>query len=325
MGVTSYIIQLNNVMKTQIYKGLTALMVLASSIAYGQQNNDNNRYRNDDRNYDNRSSRYDDERDYRNDRQDRDNRNDDRQRRDDDMRRRDDDRRRQDDDRDQRSTDSDRYRSDSRTFRRYEDRDLQQAYDKGYDDGMNDVEKNKRKERKENYKNFAFGVYGGLNSTFLAGESLNGNNPQGRLGYQLGAYVRGGGRLFGQIGVEYLTSSSNIITKGDGTTKNLNDVINGVDQKYIHIPAYIGVKLAQSPKGVSAVRLQVGAELATVTSNQTEQTLNNSSVNGLANLGFDAGPLTIDFVYHYGFNNTIQNQAVSYKPRILGVNVGFKF
>ncbi len=308
-------------MKKQIYQGLTALLVMAAPIAYGQGYDNNRQY--DNRNYDSRSSRYDDERnDTRNNsRQDRDYRNDDRRNDD----RRNDDRDYRNDDRD-RNTDSDRYRSDNRTFRRYEDRDLQQAYDKGYDDGMSDVEKNKRKERKENYKNFTFGLYGGLNSTFLSGESVNGSNPQGRLGYQLGGYVRGGGRIYGQIGVEYLTSSSNIITKGDGTVKNLNDVINGVDQRFIHIPAYVGVKLAQSPRGLSAIRLQVGAELATVTGNATPDiTLTNSSVNGLANLGFDAGPLTIDFVYHHGFNNTIQNQAVSYKPRILGVNVGVKF
>lgn len=308
-------------MEKQIYKGLTALLVLASTIAYGQQSNDNNRYRNDDRNYDNHPSRSDD--DYRNDRQ---NRDDEMRRRDDDMRRREDDMRRRNDDRDERSTDADRYRSDSRTFRRYEDRDLQQAYDKGYDDGMSDVEKNKKKERKENYKNFSFGVYGGLNSTRFPGEGVNGNNLSGRLGYQLGAYVRGGGRIYGQIGVEYLTSSSDFYTKGDSAVKNLNDVIKNVDQRYIHIPAYIGVKLAQSPRGLSAVRLQVGAELATITGNSnSDLTLNNSTVNGLANLGFDAGPLTIDFVYHYGFNNTIRNQTADSKPRILGVNVGFKF
>ncbi len=295
-------------MKKQIYRGLTALLVMATTIAYGQQNNNYNdsRYRNDDRNYDNRSPRTDD---YRNDRQSRDDRQ-------------------PNDNRDQQTMGSDRSRSDSRNDRQYQDRDLQQAYDKGYDDGMSDAEKNeqnKKNERKAKYQSFAFGVYGGLNSTFLSGESINGNNPQGRLGYQFGGYVRGGGRLFGQVGVEYLASSSNIITKGDGTVKNLNDVINGVDQRYIHIPAYIGVKLAQSPRGMSAIRLQVGAELATVTSNKTDLTLNNSSVNGLADLGFDAGPLTIDFVYHHGFNNTISNQTVSYKPRILGVNVGFKF
>ena len=292
-------------MKKQVYQGLTALLLMVTTMAHGQNNNSNDNRQYDDRNYDSRSSsRYDDDRNYDSrDRSDRNYRSDDRDR----------------------NTDSQRYRDDSRTFRRYQDQDLQQAYDKGYDDGMNDAQTTKRKEHKANYQSFAFGLYGGLNATFLAGETVSTSNPQGRIGYQLGGYVRGGGRLFGQIGVEYMTSSSNIVTKGDGTLKNPQDVINGVDQRYIHIPAYVGVKLAQSNRGISAIRLQVGAELATVTSNTTDVTLNNSSVNGLANLGFDAGPLTIDFVYHYGFNNTIQNQMVNYKPRILGVNVGIKF
>ncbi|MBC8155292.1 MAG: hypothetical protein H7Z72_20570 [Bacteroidetes bacterium] len=329
-------------MKKQVYRGLTALLVMGTTLAYGQGYDNNRRY--DDRTYNSRSSRPDDERrnndrdraerDYRNDDfRDNGSRNNDYQRTDD---RRDDDRsarddrrdydmRRRDDDRDrERSTDSDRYRSDNRTFRRYEDQDLQQAYDKGYDDGMGDVEKNERKERREDYKNFTFGLYGGLNSTRFDGEGVNGQNLSGRLGYQLGAYVRGGGRIYGQIGVEYLTSSSDFYRRADSTV-SLNEVISNVDQQYIHIPAYIGVKLAQSPRGLSAVRLQVGAELATVTGNNSDFTFNNSTINGLANLGFDAGPLTVDFVYHYGFNNTIRDQAASSKPRILGVNVGVKF
>lgn len=312
-------------MKKGVYQGLTALLVMASTIAYGQNYDNNRRY--DDRNYDSRSSRYEDERSTNrsNDSRNNDFRTSDRSerdsRRDDDMRRRDDDRRNDDQNR---STDSDRYRSDSRTFRRYEDRDLQQAYDKGYDDGMSDIEKNKRQERRQDYKNFSFGLYGGLNSTRFDGEDVNGNNLSGRLGYQLGGYVRGGGRIYGQIGVEYLTSSSDFYQKADSTV-SLNEVIKNVDQKYIHIPAYIGVKLAQSPRGLSAVRLQVGAELATVTGNNSDFTFNNSTINGLANIGFDAGPLTVDFVYHYGFNNTIRDQTASSKPRILGVNVGVKF
>ena len=46
-------------------------------------------------------------------------------------------------------------------------------------------------------------------------------------------------------------------------------------------------------------------------------------VNGLANLGFDAGPITLDFVYHYGFADVIASG--NSKRRILGVNLGFKF
>lgn len=284
-------------MKKKVHQGLLALLVMASSVAYGQQYDERDNSRNDDQD---RSSRNEDYR-----------RNNDRQ---------------QEDYR--RNTNSERYRDDSRTFRRFDDRDLQQAYDRGYDDGKSDFERTKSRQHHENYKNFAIGVYGGLNSTRFPGEDIDGNNLSGRLGYQVGAYVRGGGRLYGQIGVEYFTSSSNFYRKGDGQINGLQDITKKVDQRYINVPVYIGVKLAQSDRGISAVRLQVGAELAARTGNNKDSLLtltNDTNINALANLGFDAGPLTIDFVYHHGFNNTIINQTADSRVRIIAVNVGFKF
>ena len=64
----------------------------------------------------------------------------------------------------------------------------------------------------KDYKNFVFGIYAGLNSTKLKGESTGGD-ISGRIGYQAGFFVRGGGRLFGQLGAEYFASSSNYFTE----------------------------------------------------------------------------------------------------------------
>lgn len=215
--------------------------------------------------------------------------------------------------------------------RMYDERDLSKAYDEGFEDGMREFEVAERKERRENYKNFTFGVYGGANSTRFEGESVEGNNLSGRLGYQLGFFVRGGGRIYGQIGAEYLTSSSEFYQAGGtDTTTSVKEIIGNVDQKYLHIPAYIGVKLAQSDRGVSAVRLQVGAEYAAPLGvnnnafNFQQGDFRAATINGLANLGFDAGPLALDFVYHYGFADVIEN-TTNTKRRILSVNVGVKF
>ncbi|OIN57582.1 hypothetical protein [Arsenicibacter rosenii] len=235
----------------------------------------------------------------------------------------------------------DRYDRRNDNYRAQPDnRELQRAYDEGYQDGRRDAKEMLRSEynrdqarekdnRKSDYKNFTFGVYTGANSTRFEGEDVNGNALRGRLGWQFGAFVRGGGRLYGQIGAEYLTSSSDFYQAGDGAS--VDDITSQIDLRYVHVPAYIGFKLAESKRGISAVRLQVGAEFATPVGNNNNKDFGfersdfqNATLSGLANLGFDAGPLFLDLVYHHGFADVLKDQSNS-KRRILGVNVGLKF
>ncbi|MFC5408652.1 PorT family protein [Larkinella bovis] len=177
------------------------------------------------------------------------------------------------------------------------------------------------------YKAFTGGFYVGANSTRYRGEDIDGDNPSGRLGYQIGAFVRGGGRLYGQLGVEYFASSSNYFSPGDGSS--LQDISGRINTKWLQIPAYIGVKLAQSERGISAVRLAVGAEYANRLSSSNTINIDNNEIKsgtflGLVNLGFDIGPVLIDLVYHHGFSDAIEGFNNSQR-RALGVNVGFKF
>jgi len=191
----------------------------------------------------------------------------------------------------------------------------------------------------KDYKNFVFGIYAGLNSTKFKGESVNTSGDiSGRIGYQAGFFVRGGGRLFGQIGGEYFASSSNYFTKGDGqTAASIQDQIN---IQYVQIPVYIGYKLLQSERGLSAIRLQVGLEYANRISsssgkfNLTNAEIKSGTFNGLAQLGFDIGPLLIDLTYHHGFSDSITNPTngsttttgfAGSQRRILSASVGFKF
>lgn len=190
---------------------------------------------------------------------------------------------------------------------------------------------------KKDYKNFVFGIYAGLNSTKLKGESTGGD-ISGRVGYQAGFFVRGGGRFFGQLGAEYFASSSNYFTKGDGATASqIQDQIN---IQYVQIPVYIGYKLLESDRGISAIRLQVGLEYANrISSNSGKFELTNSEIksgtfNGLGQLGFDIGPLLIDLTYHYGLSDSIKNPTngsttstgfAGSSRRILSASVGFKF
>lgn len=221
-----------------------------------------------------------------------------------------------------------RYEDRRGSDRMFDERDLSKAYDEGFEDGQRSVAVEERRERRENYKHFTFGIYAGANSTRLAGETVQENRLAGRLGYQAGFFVRGGGRVYGQIGAEYMTSSSDFYRAGDGAS--ISDITSNVDQKYIQVPALIGVKLAQSDRGISAVRLAVGAEYAAplgVSNNAfnfQSSDFRAATVNGLVNLGFDAGPLLVGFMYHYGFADIIANTDNT-KRRILSVNVGVKF
>ena len=191
----------------------------------------------------------------------------------------------------------------------------------------------------KDYKNFVFGIYAGLNTTKFKGETTNTSGDlSGRIGYQAGFFVRGGGRLFGQIGGEYFASSSNYFTKGDG--QKLQNIQDQIDIKYVQIPVYIGYKLLQSDRGISAIRLQVGLEYANrISSSSGKFNLSNAEIksgtfNGLGQLGFDIGPLLIDLTYHYGLGDSIKNPTngnvtstgfAGSQRRILSASVGFKF
>lgn len=182
----------------------------------------------------------------------------------------------------------------------------------------------------KDYKNFVFGIYAGLNSTRLTGEDLNSDDIRGRLGYQAGFFVRGGGRLYGQLGAEYFASSSNYYSPGDGTpASQIRDQIN---IQYVQIPVYIGYKLLESDRGISAIRLQAGLEYANrINSNSGDFNLTNSEIksgtfNGLGQLGFDIGPLLIDLTYHHGFSDAVSGTGFNgSQRRIVSASVGFKF
>jgi len=223
--------------------------------------------------------------------------------------------------------------SSDQDFRKDRRQDFSDDRKRDRDDDNNDRDRRYSQRDKRNvevkrpYKAFTGGFYVGANSTRYQGEKVDGKNPNGRLGYQIGAFARGGGRLYGQLGVEYFASSSNFFSPGDGTP--LTEISQRIDTKWIQVPAYIGFKVAQSKRGISGIRLAVGAEYARRIGNSNTVEINDDVIKqgtfqALGNLGFDIGPLLIDFVYHHGLNNTIQGFNNSQR-RAVGVNVGFKF
>jgi hypothetical protein len=132
--------------------------------------------------------------------------------------------------------------------------------------------------------------------------------------------------VFGQIGAEYRRSSSNLIRTGSGSGTTVGEIRGQIDQTFLAIPAYVGLRLG----GALGVRLQVGAELAALVAigdnnfQLGRDDVNRTILNGLAGVGINLGPLTLDANYNLGFQNVFDNGADT-KRRMLAVNLGFRF
>lgn len=171
-----------------------------------------------------------------------------------------------------------------------------------------------------------FGVYAGINFSKFVNEPIPSNAF--RTGWQAGIYGRSGGTIFGQVGVEYRNSTSTLIRTGQGTTGSQvrNEIRDNIDQHFLAIPAYVGVRVG----GTAGLRLQAGAELAALVAvgkNNFQlgaDDLNRTILNGLLGAGINLGPLTLDALYNHGFANVF-DQGADTKRRIWAFNVGFRF
>ncbi len=173
-----------------------------------------------------------------------------------------------------------------------------------------------------------FGIYAGVNFSQFVNEQKPAKSY--RPGYQVGLYYRSPGTIFGQIGAEYRASSSNLIStaSGSGTTTGTvsNELKSNIDQRFLAIPVYVGTRIG----GALGLRLQVGAELASLVGvskndfNLGSDDLKRTILNGLAGVGINLGPLTLDAVYNHGFVQVFDKTADT-KRNILAVNVGLRF
>lgn len=174
-------------------------------------------------------------------------------------------------------------------------------------------------------KSGKFGIYAGINASRFVNEPIP--DDAYRVGWQAGLYGRSGGTVFGQIGLEYRNSTSNLVrTGGNSTTPTAAEVRGRIDQHFVAIPAYVGLRVGSA----LGLRLQVGAELASLVSignnnfNLGEDDLNRTILNGLAGVGINLGPLTLDAVYNLGLQNVFDDGADT-KRRILALNLGLRF
>ena len=169
-----------------------------------------------------------------------------------------------------------------------------------------------------------FGVYAGANFSRFVNEPI----PDGayRAGYQIGVYGRTAGTIFGQLGVEYRTSTAGLVRNGAGQpTQSPRQISGNIDQHFVAIPAYVGARLGTA----LGVRLQVGAEIsALVVNSSNEFGIGNDDVRraivaGLAGVGINLGPVTLDAVYNLGLTNVFETNDT--KRRLIAINIGFRF
>ncbi|WP_229365745.1 PorT family protein [Fibrisoma montanum] len=178
--------------------------------------------------------------------------------------------------------------------------------------------------RRADGKQGRFGIYAGVNASQFIGEPIAGDETTGRVGYQLGLYGRTGGTVFGQIGAEFRASSTELFRRGGGQT--VGDLRDRIDQYFIAVPIFIGVR-AGGPLGF---RAQIGPELATLFAigdnnfNFGNDDVNRLILNGVADIGINLGPLTLDAFYNRGFVNVF-DQGADTKRQIVGLNLGLRF
>lgn len=183
---------------------------------------------------------------------------------------------------------------------------------------------NKRMDGKEG----KFGIYAGVNFSQFVNEQKPAKTY--RPGYQVGLYYRSPGTIFGQIGLEYRASSSNLISTraGSGTTTGTikDQLTSNIDQRFLAIPVYVGTRIG----GGLGLRLQVGAELASLVGvskndfNLGNDDLKRTILNGLAGVGINLGPVTLDVVYNHGFVQVFDKTSDT-KRNILAANIGLRF
>ncbi|WP_138992270.1 porin family protein [Larkinella sp. C7] len=175
--------------------------------------------------------------------------------------------------------------------------------------------------------NVSIGVYAGPNFSKYSTDQ-DSLESKARVGYQLGVYVRGGGRLFGQLGVEYVGVSSKLYSKDDKGT-SLDDINSTINTHYVQIPLQIGFRPAMTQTKRTGIRIQAGAELSYLLNadkndfNLTDDDYNKTVVNVLGGVGFDLGPVTLDVSYHHGIKDVYK--AENAKLRMVSASLGFKF
>jgi hypothetical protein len=167
----------------------------------------------------------------------------------------------------------------------------------------------------------SLGFYIGPNFSNISIASPN-LTAENHSGYQLGAFYRKGGFIYGQMGLEYLKLQTNFVA---------DDSLSGaVDLNRLQLPLYGGINLLNPVKKVLNVRAYAGP---VVTYTMTAPSFNPEfsiadfrrlGLNGTVGAGVDVLIFSLDAGYTFGLNNLFSSNFDG-KADYAFINLGLKF
>ncbi len=166
-------------------------------------------------------------------------------------------------------------------------------------------------------KKNAAGVYIGPNFPKYDISSLN-LSADGQTGFQIGAFYRKGGLLYGQAGLEYQRLKSYLIA-----TDSFGSSSGAVDINRVQMPLYLGLKLL----GVRAyagptISYTVAAPSFNPEFDQTD--FKRFGVNGTVGGGIDIIIFSVDAGYTFGLTNLFSDNYDG-NANYVFLNLGLKF
>lgn len=175
------------------------------------------------------------------------------------------------------------------------------------------------------YSQTKVGLYGGINYSNVTMNSPS-ISSDSRSGFQAGVYLRTGNILYGQAGLEYISTQS-YFTMDDpfenGTSDNLR-------WHMLNLPLYAGVNLIPVVDRVVNVRVFAGPTLSAILSvpvnnlSFTQDDFSKIRLDGAVGAGLDILMFSLDAGYNFGLSNVFSDTYLG-KAHYAFVNLGLRF
>jgi hypothetical protein len=163
----------------------------------------------------------------------------------------------------------------------------------------------------------------GTNANTYPGELMD-VDFSSKAGYQFGAELQFGGRIYFQTGLHFESTRSSVELEPTGTS------LRDIEISRLRVTAYLGYRLFPYEK-LFNVRLFAGPNASILVNRSLDQSLNlddddfNSILYGFnAGAGADFGFLFIDMGYMFGLNDVFENSNSNSSNNLFFANVGLR-
>jgi hypothetical protein len=152
-----------------------------------------------------------------------------------------------------------------------------------------------------------------------------------RFGYQIGGFLRYGGRFYLQSGLTYVSVNSRLSYKTPGNiTSPPAEVAGRVNSRMLQLPILGGANLFNLRRQTGKVRLQAGPAFSLLTRvrdnelNMDRDDFRNIWAHALAGVGLDVWFFSLDFGYQWGLSNAFANDTDG-RHRMASLSLGITF